>query len=219
MVQGKSYQWYDPAWTVFNCNLEVVQVSGNLAICQEFQMISSSHIESANYANKRFGVVNDSYKKYLGTIALSNHPASFVGQIISPPIRAIPVGSTSIVTTYRTGGLIDQQANRSQSYSVYDVGTDYIPPQRKLTPEEQKIQAQRKAEAKLREFQYIQTQASNGVASAQRELGLAYLKGDGVESNRFLGINWLGKAAVQGDSQAHDALEKIIQVKTNSVAN
>jgi TPR repeat protein len=86
-----------------------------------------------------------------------------------------------------------------------------------LTPEEKKAQAQKIAEAKIKALESDKGQASNGVSAAQCRLGLAYLNGQGVETNRSLAIEWLGKSATQGNVEAQEALKKISEnSSTNS---
>jgi TPR repeat protein len=49
--------------------------------------------------------------------------------------------------------------------------------------------------------------AEKGSASAQGDLGLRYLKGDGLEQNEDLGRSWLEKAAKQGNNLACQTLK------------
>lgn len=51
--------------------------------------------------------------------------------------------------------------------------------------------------------------ASNGYAHAQCSLGLRYLEGRGVETNRALAVFWLNQSAAQGNLDAKAALAKI----------
>jgi hypothetical protein len=53
-------------------------------------------------------------------------------------------------------------------------------------------------------------QASNGVAYSQYDLGKRYIKGDGVEVNRIIGMYWMKKSA---DQNYTDAIEYL---RTNS---
>ncbi|MGA3143135.1 MAG: hypothetical protein ABSF10_08840 [Verrucomicrobiota bacterium] len=218
MVQGKIYSVDDPAWAIFNCNMEVAQTSGNDLICKTFQTVSSSHTVIGHNVNGRTAaVVNDSHRVYGKTIALRNYSNLPVGYIIDYPIKAIHVGKISVISTGRTGGMIDETAKASRSYELYDMGTDYFPPKRPLTPEEKKAQAQKIAEAKIKALESDKGQASNGVSAAQCRLGLAYLNGQGVETNRSLAIEWLGKSATQGNVEAQEALKKISEnSSTNS---
>jgi TPR repeat protein len=133
------------------------------------------------------------------------------------PIKAIHIGNISVISTGRTGGMINEPVKTSQSYELYDVGTDYFPPKRPLTPEEKKAQAQKTAEAKIKALEFEKAQASNGVAEAQGSPGLAYLKGQGVKTNRSLAVDWLGKSAIQGNVEAQEVLKKISEkTSTNS---
>jgi hypothetical protein len=60
-------------------------------------------------------------------------------------------------------------------------------------------------ERKRLEFQF--DRAEKGSASAQYDLGVRFLKGDGVEQNEELGRSWLEKAAKQGDDAAFQKLK------------
>lgn len=53
---------------------------------------------------------------------------------------------------------------------------------------------------------WLQSQATNGSASAQCSLGLHYLTGQGCETNREQGIYWLQKAASNGSLEASNKL-------------
>jgi hypothetical protein len=78
---------------------------------------------------------------------------------------------------------------------------------RKQTPEET---AAKKAQMKGGLLQWHCQQASNGVARSQFEIGLRYLRGDEVETNRPLGMYWIWKASYQDYPQAVEF------VRTNS---
>jgi len=56
---------------------------------------------------------------------------------------------------------------------------------------------------------WLQSQATNGSVSAQCSLGLHYLNGQGCETNKTLAIEWLQKAAAQGDSEASNKLAEL----------
>ncbi|MDR1658081.1 MAG: SEL1-like repeat protein [Deltaproteobacteria bacterium] len=49
-----------------------------------------------------------------------------------------------------------------------------------------------------------------GDAQAQNKLGLMYYVGEGVKINKTKAVEWLTKAADQGDSEAISALEQIV---------
>jgi hypothetical protein len=44
--------------------------------------------------------------------------------------------------------------------------------------------------------------ATNGLPTAQYQVGMAYLNGEGVETNKGLAVYWLSKAAAQGNEEA-----------------
>ena len=62
---------------------------------------------------------------------------------------------------------------------------------------------------------WLLAQATNGSSSAEYSLGLRYLNGQGVETNKALAIEWLRKAAAQGNTEASNRLEKLATVQTN----
>eukprot|EP00930_Biecheleria_cincta_P077976 TRINITY_DN65324_c0_g1_i1.p1 TRINITY_DN65324_c0_g1~~TRINITY_DN65324_c0_g1_i1.p1 ORF type:complete len:303 (+),score=74.80 TRINITY_DN65324_c0_g1_i1:32-910(+) len=51
--------------------------------------------------------------------------------------------------------------------------------------------------------------ANKGIAAAQYNLGLAYLKGNGVKTNVNQGLSWLNRAARQQDEMARLLIEKV----------
>jgi hypothetical protein len=55
----------------------------------------------------------------------------------------------------------------------------------------------------------LQTDATNGNASAQTSLALHYLDGRGCETNRELAVYWLTQAAKQGDEEASNTLANL----------
>jgi TPR repeat protein len=81
----------------------------------------------------------------------------------------------------------------------------------------EKDQAEAKAEAIKKQKQesderavkWLLPQATNGSASAQRSLGIHYLNGQGVETNKETAIYWLTQAANQGDIEASNILAKL----------
>ncbi|MBA4147006.1 MAG: SEL1-like repeat protein [Verrucomicrobia bacterium] len=78
------------------------------------------------------------------------------------------------------------------------------PPVRPKTAEEL-----REIEAKTIAFQT--TRASDGSASAQYDLGIRFLKGNGVEQNETEARRWLEAAATQGNTLAIQKLAELNQ--------
>ncbi|MCA1955421.1 MAG: sel1 repeat family protein, partial [Zymomonas sp.] len=54
---------------------------------------------------------------------------------------------------------------------------------------------------------WYQQAANQGLVEAEFNLGIAYLKGQGVQKDKDKATFWLGKAADKGDSHAQDVLE------------
>jgi hypothetical protein len=102
--------------------------------------------------------------------------------------------------------------------AAYDYGKPYVPPP--MTPE-QIIAAQEAAKARaisdkikaehsqVKVVMWLQSQATNGSASAQCSLGLHYLNGQGCDTNHAQGIYWLTHSANQGDVEASNKLAEI----------
>lgn len=69
--------------------------------------------------------------------------------------------------------------------------------------------AREDGETAVRVLKFQRDQAEKGSASAQYDLGMRYLKGDGVQKNEVLARAWLEKAALQDDAQAKAALKQL----------
>ena len=61
--------------------------------------------------------------------------------------------------------------------------------------------------------------ADQGVAQAQYNLGLMYYEGKGVPQNTSKALRWIHKAQVQGDEQAKQAIELIMQTMRETRAS
>ncbi len=134
---------------------------------------------------------------------INNYSNGAIDQEIS--IRAINTGTIKIA---------------GQVLEEWDAGKPYVPPP--PTPEQikaaQEAAATRAAEEKKRALQgqinavrWLQSQATNGDTYAQCSLGEHYLNGQGCETNRDLGIQWLQKAA---DGGSMEASNKLLQLKS-----
>ena len=73
------------------------------------------------------------------------------------------------------------------------------------------IEAQKKKafESQKHAVEWLLSQATNGSASAQCSLGIHYLNGQGVETNKETAIYWLTQAANRGDTEASNALTRL----------
>lgn len=65
------------------------------------------------------------------------------------------------------------------------------------------------AKVEANRLKFTLSQATNGVASAQYELGLRYLEGRGVEKDELAARSWLEKAAGKGHTYAKRALANL----------
>ncbi len=82
----------------------------------------------------------------------------------------------------------------STYHYIYRVLSDRIICERQYNTEERIAIKQASAE---RSLLWQQEQASNNIATAQFDLGLRYLKADGVESNQTTAFYWIRKSAAQ----------------------
>lgn len=67
------------------------------------------------------------------------------------------------------------------------------------------------AKEAMKAISYYQRAANAGHAGAQYNLGLMYLKGEGVPRDALNGLGWLAKAADSGDEKAQALLQRIDQ--------
>ncbi len=67
------------------------------------------------------------------------------------------------------------------------------------------------AKEAMKAISCYQRAANAGHAGAQYNLGLTYLKGEGVPRDALYGLGWLAKAADGGDEKAQALLQRIDQ--------
>jgi hypothetical protein len=216
LVDGKVYSVIDPnVWTAFGDNLKVIGYSKDGIICESYR--NETHDAGGqmnrNLANPRYVANNVTRIIPVQKFILKNYwqMNAPLGSDISPPIKAIRTGQTSITRSGDTWTTSPVYSGSSHTVSVivYDMGVDYSPPARVLTPEEQKAAVKKHAEQEAKTFKWLYSQATNGSASAQCSVGKRYLIGQGVETNEALGIEWLNKAAAQGDMEASNKLARL----------
>jgi TPR repeat protein len=63
----------------------------------------------------------------------------------------------------------------------------------------------------MKAISWYQLAANAGHAGARYNLGLMYLKGEGVPRDALNGLGWIAKAADSGDKKAHELLQRIDQ--------
>ena len=61
----------------------------------------------------------------------------------------------------------------------------------------------------MRVFEFRKEQATNGLPTAQYQVGKAYLDGENCPTNKTLGVYWLTKSAEQGNADAKAALDEL----------
>ena len=196
-VNGQIYGLTDPnaPWTSFRSAMVVRNFTPEgYLVLQAFTDVSVQNA-SVVVAKRAYSGASHGVRKLGQIITLKNYPMAGKlneGDEIPPGIVAMRVGV------------------------IYDYGTDYQMPVRPLTPAEQAALTKKKTAQDIKTFNWIYSQATNGSVSAQSSLGEHYLNGIGTETNRAAAIEWLQKAAVQGDAHASNVLAKISA--TNSVA-
>jgi len=145
-----------------------------------------------------------SVKEFDRTVAITN----------LPDLRNATINKEIRVSAMRIGTL----TVKGDPLEFYDCGTRYFPPP--PTPEQIKaaqdaaqaraIADKKKAEqGQVNAVKWLQSQATNGSASAQCSLGIHYLNGQGCETNREQAIYWLTQAANQGDQEASNKLASL----------
>ncbi len=108
--------------------------------------------------------------------------------------------------------------NSMHTIAAYDYGKPYVAPP--PTPEQIKFAqdaALKRAESSRQNYltgetntvRWLLSQATNGVASVQCDLGEHYISGLGCETNLTLGIYWLTQAANQGSLEASNKIAVI----------
>lgn len=212
MVGGKLYTWNDPGWTDFNCYLEVIQISGNDLICRPYTVASSSSVVTGRRLNERTAsVVSESHRVYQRvTFALRNYGLQAVGTSIYPGTRAMQNGTIFVTSAYRTGGAINETKVTSATYPLYDIGLNYTPPVKPLTPEQIKAQDEKKLQAQAKVLKSNQDMADKGDAYGLLRMGERYRDGDGVPKDLMKAREYLTKAAAAGSPTAEDDLKKLL---------
>jgi hypothetical protein len=118
-------------------------------------------------------------------------------------VATVTSGPSSITTWNGTYGHDTMKTYDDPSgEEIFDYGTPWTPPQKIMSSAE-------KQAMDIRTFHWLCEQATNGSASAQCDLGEHYLKGIGTETNQTAAIEWLQKAAAQGDDESSNVLAEI----------
>jgi hypothetical protein len=209
MVGGKVYTWNDPKWTDFNCYLEVVGVWGNDLICRPYIVTSSSQtVYNGSVNGRRASVVTTSSRVYQGeAFALRNYGLQAIGTSIYPGTRAMVDGTINVITANRSTGAIQETATSTHTYRLYDIGLNYIPPKKPLTPEERKAQDEK-------QFKQLQILAASGNSEAAYHLGECYLAGRCCEVDTNQALHWFMESytAKGGNAKALKRYKELTQV-------
>jgi hypothetical protein len=210
-VNGQLYNSsFSKLWKIQTGKILEVQTNG--VVLQTFtnhNVYQNVFVEGRGGTPGSYGSTSDHYEKRLMSsdlvpekrIFINNYHIGAVDQEISVP--AMKTGTIQI------GGTM---------FEEWDCGTSYITPP--PTPEQIKA-AQEAAEARaiadkkkteqgqVNAVRWLQSQATNGDASAQYSLGLHYLNGEGCETNREQATYWLQKSAAQGYIEASNKLANL----------
>ena len=119
-------------------------------------------------------------------------------------------GTIFVTSAYRTGGAINETKVTSATYPLYDIGLNYTPPVKPLTPEQIKAQDEKKLQAQAKVLKSNQDMADKGDAYGLLRMGERYRDGDGVPKDLMKAREYLTKAAAAGSPTAEDDLKKLL---------
>ena len=139
---------------------------------------------------KRFPII-----QLAGIIVLGGIPEAVFAQINSVTRRTIQGGGLAV--TY------------------FGVATNRPAPATNLVWTYREKTEAEKTEMVRKTIEFQTKRADEGFATAQYDLGLRYLTGDGVRRNRDAALLWLRKAADQGHTQAAKKLEELRTAKSS----
>ncbi|MCX6922919.1 MAG: SEL1-like repeat protein [Verrucomicrobia bacterium] len=199
LVQGRIVPKNSPDWTVISDGIEVTGFSGGALVCRTFTQSTVDRGKTyRSFSGVGYQPNLQTVKNYKDSFVLTNYPAAgrFVrGDIIPSPLRAM------------------RSTIRSRGEVLYDCGVDYVPPARKLTPEEAEAAKAQAAKvndrAEVAKLKFDEEQAENGKDLYQYRMGVRYLKGDGVSVDKAKAVDYLTKSAGQGNRDAQRELDKL----------
>jgi TPR repeat protein len=193
-------------WTTIHENIEITGLGVGVLFCRSFTEGDAVVGSAAAGGSKRgatTGVVRN-VKTYKETFALANYPGAeklTVGYVIRGGIAAVAVGEVRGLT-------------------LYDYGVPYTPPAHKLTAQEVAAAnanaAKKKTETDAAKLKFQQQQADDGKATYQYQMGMRFLHGDGVTQDRTKALDYLSKAAAQGNEDAKTALANFSKLASQS---
>jgi hypothetical protein len=208
-VGGKVVPRNSRDWTVMRDRIEVTGPVNEGLVCREF-VEEAVPVGSEKVAGSKHGLtqtVTRTVRRYRESFILMNYPGGLGlkrGDIIQPPISVMRVGA-------------------SGSLMKYDYGVDCAPPAQKLTPEQAKAaQAQTakgNSSAEAAKLKFEEEQAEEGKDLYQYRLGMRYLKGDGVPTDRAKALDYLAKSAAQGNHDAEKELAKLRKATAETEAD
>jgi hypothetical protein len=194
-------------WTVYYGVVKEVVDKSNV-VCVVYDVLGFSDSFTANVKNmetSRLMVDGD-------TVAFAAVPDgiySYVSGGSRHTVKALEYGQNITTTNLGTVQLhVEPLGKTTQPEIVVD---DHLKVEAQQKEYEARILAAEKAkkdEMDRKVLVYQIAQAQKGVGYAQFELGVRYIKGNGVETNVMTGRDWISKAAAQGESQAVQWLSK-----------
>lgn len=161
-------------------------------------------------ATQLLGTYSQKWKSDAGHFAEWKHG-------IASPDSLIVYGSTMIA--YQEKQKLDSAAALEKAFSAptkvepqKEVAALAVTPEPPVLPPmviKSKERLAEEAKVEANRLKFTLDQATNGVASAQYELGLRYLEGRGVEKDELAARSWLEKAAGKGHTYAKRALANL----------
>lgn len=183
-----------------NVNGTVNAVIGGVVILDIYQ---TAHYPGQSYGSAGAYASGGGYnqQEYDHSVAVTNYP----------DVKNATISKYIFTKAVRVGVFQTDQG----PIELYDCGRPYDPPpltaaQIHANQQAAQIHAiaskKNSEQAQINAVHWLQSQATNGDASAQCDLGKHYLSGIGCETNRSQGIFWLTQAANQGDLEASNKL-------------
>ncbi len=118
-----------------------------------------------------------------------------------------------------TRKIVPQQPDQQQPNRPAQPGPAYpaVRAAAPVAPESDKVRANRE-EAARKAVEFQKKRAEEGSPQAQYDLGVRYLKGDGVPKNEVLGREWLQKSAKNGSPHAQRKLDELPPLSAAAIA-
>ncbi len=162
------------------------------------------------------------YESENGVLILSQEKRDFSQNSYSSIEYIAITNFPSLPLTDQTVGFVAMKIGiydmNGHPIALLDCGQPFVPPpptaeQIKAAQDAARFAAQQEKEkwflVQSNTVVWLQSQATNGSASAQCSLGEHYLNGQGCASNHLQAVYWLRQAAAQGDIEASNKLANL----------